>query len=208
MKTMHVREYNVNESVLFRKTKEEYGGLSNMAAGFSLNVNDVIIPTAEHLYQACRFPNYPDIQWDIINEKSPMKAKWIGRAKIGFTRPDWEYIKFKVMRWSIEVKLSQNWKSFSDLLLSTGNKHIVELTPKDKVWGAVRTGDVCIGVNALGRLLMEVREFYVKPNNYKRCVQPLDISDFNLLGSPIGLICNEDDLIEEDVTQQDLAFAF
>jgi ribA/ribD-fused uncharacterized protein len=197
-----MRTYLISESVLFRKTKEEFGGLSNMAAGFSLNVNEIIIPTAEHLYQACRFPDYPKIQWDIINEKSPMKAKWIGRANIKYTRQDWEFIQFKVMQWALEVKLSQNWNNFSSLLKSTGNRNIVEVTPKPKVWGAVIKGDYCEGINALGRLLMHLREKYVHPNKRNYCVSPLEVSNFFLLGSLIDTVCDESGDFEEDPSDQ------
>ena len=34
--------YNANECCVFKKTKELNGGLSNMAAGFNLIVNDII----------------------------------------------------------------------------------------------------------------------------------------------------------------------
>src|SRR5688572_5444377 len=118
-----------------------------MAAGYSLNVNDIIIPTSEHLYQACRFPYNPDLQWDIINEKSPMKAKWIGRANIKYTRNDCEQIPFKVMRWVLELKLSRNWATVSKLLLKTENKNIVELTRTPKSWGAVQKGDMLEGIS-------------------------------------------------------------
>lgn len=190
-----MRTYLISESALFRKTKEEFGGLSNMAPGFSLHVNEVIIPTAEHLYQALRFPNHPKVQWDIINEKSPMRAKWIGRANISHTRKDWESIQFKVMQWVLEVKLSQNWHSFSSLLKSTVGKHIVEVTPKPKVWGAVINGEYCTGVNALGRLLMYLREEYVIPNRRMYCVSPLDLEEFKLMGFPIGLVCEEQEKV-------------
>jgi ribA/ribD-fused uncharacterized protein len=185
------RTYLISESVLFRKTKEEFGGLSNMAAGYSLYINDVFIPTAEHLYQALRFPDHPNLQWDIITEKSPMKAKWIGRAHIQKTRKDWESLQFKMMQWALEVKLSQNWENFSELLKSTGSKNIVEVTPKPKIWGAVVKGNYCEGVNALGRLLMYLRENYVYPNKRLYCVSPLDIPNFNFLGYSIGTICDE-----------------
>jgi ribA/ribD-fused uncharacterized protein len=205
---MSSRRYLISESILFRKTKEEFGGLSNMAAGYSLYVNEVIIPTSEHLYQACRFPDNPDIQWEIINERSPMKAKWIGRANIKFTRSDWDQNVFKIMQWALEVKLSQNWKSFSTLLLSTGAKNIVELTPKPKVWGAVRDGDYCEGVNALGRLLMYLRETYVKPNVHNHCVSPIDIPNFKFLGIPIGLICEEsENMFIPDLVPREFVFA-
>lgn len=202
------RKYLVSESIMFRKTKEEFGGLSNMAAGFSVHINEVTIPTVEHLYQALRFPNHPNIQWDIINEKSPMKAKWIGRAHIDLTRKDWEKLQFKIMQWVLEVKLSQNWESFSSLLKSTDDKNIVEITPKPKVWGAVINGDYCEGVNALGRLLMHVRQKYVKTDNRIHCVSPLEIENFCFLGFPIGVVCYEDDLTISASKVSDRKFVF
>lgn len=191
---MSIRTYKTSESVIFRKTKEAFGGLSNMASGYSLKVNEIIIPTSEHLYQACRFPEHPQLQWDIIQEPSPMTAKWIAKANVKHTRLDWEQIQFKVMKWALEVKLSQNWNAFSKLLLETGDKYIVESTRTPKVWGAVQKGEVFEGVNALGRLLMEIRETYVKTNRRIECVQPLHVSNFKLLDFSIGLICYDSDL--------------
>ncbi len=185
------RTYHPDTSIVFHKTKAEYGGLSNMAAGYSVNINDVIIPTAEHLYQACRFPQHPQLQLDIISEPSPMKAKWIGRAHLDASRTDWDRVRFNIMQWCLEVKLSQNWDTFGSLLRSTEDKPIVELARRDKIWGATKDGDQLTGTNALGRLLMYVRERYVKTNDYQRCVQPLSISDFMFLGHPIDLVCNE-----------------
>jgi ribA/ribD-fused uncharacterized protein len=188
---MTERTYLLTDSAVFKKTKEKFGGLSNMAAGFSLNVNDILIPSAEHLYQACRFPDHPEIQMDIINETNPMKAKWIGRKHISLSRSDWDQVCFKVMQWCLEIKLSQNWQTFGYLLASTEDKNIVELTTHPKIWGAVQQGDKLVGVNALGRLLMYIRERYVKTSDYQRCVQPLSIPDFKLLGHQIETICNE-----------------
>lgn len=205
---MSMRIYSISDSIVFKKTKEAFGGLSNMAAGYSVRVNDVIIPTSEHLYQACRFPGHPALQWDIISEKSPMKAKWIGRANIKLTRPDWDKIQFKVMQWAIEVKLSQNWEAFSGLLRSTENKDIVELTHTPKVWGAVKKGEHLEGVNALGRLLMHLRETYVAANNRIYCVEPLDIPQFNFMGIPIGIICDEyEEMLGSDRFPREFVFA-
>lgn len=77
--------------MFFRKTKEEYGGLSNMAAGFPIELNGVRILSSEALYQAMRFPNHPDYQKEIIQQRSPMTAKMISKniahiqGKIGKT---------------------------------------------------------------------------------------------------------------------------
>ena len=42
------------EVVVVYKTKEVFGGLSNMASGYPLQINGVCILTTEALYQACR----------------------------------------------------------------------------------------------------------------------------------------------------------
>ena len=57
--TDELRTYEPEECVVFRKTAEAFGGLSNMAAGFPLKVNGVSVRTSEALYQACRFPHRP-----------------------------------------------------------------------------------------------------------------------------------------------------
>jgi ribA/ribD-fused uncharacterized protein len=191
------RTYHISESIVFHKTKDLFGGLSNMASGFSVNVNNIVIPTIEHLYQALRFADSPQLQLDIISEPSPMNAKWIGRKYIQLTRADWEKECFNIMLWCLQIKLSQNWDSFGKLLLSTENKSIVELAPKGKIWGAMREGDYLIGVNALGRLIMFLRETYVKPDNRIFCVHPLNIEKFTLLGHPIDLVC--DDIYYEEI---------
>lgn len=193
------RTYNQSESIVFRKTKDDYGGLSNMASGFELYVNEVIVPSVEHLYQAMRYSSYPDIQKEIIKQDNAMKAKMISnKYKSSYSRNDWEKIQVAVMRWALEIKLSQNWNSFGEILFSTGSKPIVEFTPQYKFWGAVPKGNQLIGINALGRLLMELREKYIHTNQRLYCVNPPDIKDFYLFNHPIGIIC--DDLIIDTET--------
>ena len=70
-----LREYKRSEVVHFRKTDEEFGGLSNMAPGYPLRINGTLIFTSEALYQACRFPHRPEVQRLIISQTSPMTAK-------------------------------------------------------------------------------------------------------------------------------------
>jgi ribA/ribD-fused uncharacterized protein len=197
------RIYNINEVISFRKTTEAFGGLSNMAAGYSLNVNGILVPTAEHLYQACRFPNHPEIQEAIILEASPMNAKLISRKNIDLTRSDWNDVRVKIMRWCLQIKLSQNWEKFSKLLLETGDKSIVEFTKKDKMWGATQEGNTYVGVNALGRLLMELREDFVKQSIQPYCVEPAPIDNFKLLSSSIEIVCNDVYMTEIQFSQSE-----
>jgi type I restriction enzyme S subunit len=184
------RSYDRAESVVFLKTNERFGGLSNMAPGFPLRVNGVRILTSEALYQACRFPHMPDVQRLIITEHSPMTAKMRGKPFRSESRPDWDSVRVKIMRWCLRVKLAQNWGAFSKLLLETGDKPIVEQSSKDDFWGAKVADDgKLVGMNVLGRLLMELRE-EIKVGNRERLssVRPLAISDFLLYGLPIETI--------------------
>ena len=181
-----MRSYDAENCIAFRKTNEIFGGLSNMAPGFPIEVSGTKILTAEALYQACRFPRYPALQHDIIAQRSPMYAKDLSRRYRRLTRPDWEDVRVKVMRWSLRAKLLCNWDKFGELLKSTGTKIIVEDSSRDIFWGAEKKGSTYMGINALGRLLMELRAQYLKleAQNYIQLF-PLSIPDFNLFGQPI-----------------------
>jgi putative DNA methylase len=184
------RTYDRWNSAVFCKTNEKFGGLSNMAPGFLLRVNGVNILTSEALYQACRFPKNPDVQRLIIEQKSPMTAKMKSKPHRSKTREDWDAIRTRVMRWCLRVKLAQNWVSFRELLLSTGDLPIVEESRKDEFWGAFAQEDgTLVGRNVLGRLLMELREELKKPNcEALKRVEPIPIPDFNLNGEPIQAV--------------------
>lgn len=186
-----VRTYHRAESVVVYKTKEDFGGLSNMASGYPLQVNGVRILTTEALYQACRFPLLPEAQREIIGQHSPMTAKMKSKPYRKLTRPDWENVRFKIMRWCLRVKLAQNYGEFGRLLLATRDRPIVEQSRKDDYWGAKIADDdeTLIGQNVLGRLLMELRE-RLKQDSAERLltVDPLSIPDFLLLGRPIETV--------------------
>ena len=127
-----------------------------------------------------------------------MTAKAVSRKHDKYTRADWEEVRIDVMRWCLKIKLSQNWEFFSGVLRRTEGKPIVEYTRTDKVWGAtdVENGKL-EGINALGRLLMELRANYVYTDNYFQCVRPLAISDFLLYDNPIDWVCDETNNIYE-----------
>lgn len=129
------RVYHSSECCIFRKTKEEYGGLSNMASGYPLEINGLKILSSEALYQALKFPGYPKIQEKIIGERSPMTAKMVAKPYKDCIRKDWEEVKIKVMRWCLQIKLAQNYIKFGLLLEQTHLKNIVEDSKKDDFWG-------------------------------------------------------------------------
>lgn len=88
----------------------------------------------------------------------PNEAKKLGR-KISL-RPDWEDIKFDVMRAVIHNKFKEN-PELAEKLIETGNEELVEgNTWHDNIYGNC-TCSKCkniVGKNMLGKILMEERE--------------------------------------------------
>ena len=199
--SVQIRTYERSQSVVFFKTKEAFGGLSNMASGYPLRVNGIRILTSEALYQACRFPHLPEVQRQIIAEQSPMTAKMKSKPYRSQSREDWDTVRTQIMRWCLRVKLAQNWKTFGDLLLATGDRPIVEESRKDDFWGAKQRDDgILVGINVLGRLLMELRmELRSNQRDDLRVVRPLPIRDFLLYERPIQPV-TADGMVEKSAT--------
>ncbi len=207
--TGNLRTYHRAEVVVVYKTRDSFGGLSNMAAGFPLQVNGVRILTSEALYQACRFPHLPDVQRAIIGQHSPMTAKMKSKPYRNESRSDWDQVRFKVMRWCLRVKLAQHYEAFGQLLLATQDRPIVEQSRKDDYWGAKASGvadEVLIGQNVLGRLLMELREQLKSDTTGElKMVAPLAVPNFSLLGKPIGMV-TESPVLREPKGRQSALF--
>ena len=181
--------YHREECITFLKTNESFGGLSNMASGYPLLINNIRILTSEALYQACRFPHMSEVQKLIIGQRSPMSAKMVGKPYQKASRPDWDEARIKIMYWCLRVKLAQNWEKFSNLLAATENKPIVEVSYRDQFWGAKPVDtETLVGENTLGRLLMKLRDkLRDKENSDLLYVSP-PVENFHLLNVPIGVI--------------------
>lgn len=181
------RTYIAADCAVFLKTKERFGGLSNMAGGFPIRLLGLRIPTTEHLYQACRFPHMPDLQRRILAEASPMTAKMRGKPFRPESRPDWDdRARVPVMRWVLRLKLAQHWREFGALLESTGSMDIVEHSRRDRFWGAVEEAPgVLRGENVLGRLLMELRQLLRDEPERLHQVDPPPLPNFLLLDQPL-----------------------
>lgn len=158
-----MRNWNRDTSIVFRKTREEWGWLSNMAAGFPIEIAGTVWSTSEALYQALRFPDHPEVQELILNEKSPMAAKMKSKPhRADSSRADWDDVRVEVMYWCLQAKLVANPNTFGDQLTSTKKLDIVEDSSKDRFWGAVAEDDERLaGRNVLGSLLMKLRREYV-----------------------------------------------
>ncbi|RAR73755.1 NADAR family protein [Flavobacterium aciduliphilum] len=187
--------YSKKDCCWFLKVDTEWGGLSNMKGIiYPLLVNKRKILTSEALYQACRFPDFSEIQEDIIKQTSPMAAKMKSKPhRLKCTRADFEEEKIAIMYWCLRVKLACNPNGFGHLLKKTGNKPIVEVSHKDLFWGTKEdknNPNIVVGANVLGQLLMELRSFYLDNQESKAylTVAPLGIPNFKLFGEPIQAV--------------------
>lgn len=178
--------YKKDEVEYFRITTAKNGGLSNMAGGYSLVFKKFKITHVENLYQACKFPDYPELQKIILSQVSPMIAKEISRKNKECIRKDWEEHKVEIMMWCIRMKLLKNWGKFSNNLKDTANKDIVEYSNKDIFWGARDSGVFLEGYNILGKLLKKLRQEIEKlPLEKDFIVDPPKIENFKLFGYTI-----------------------
>lgn len=196
----NVRTYEVKNSIIFKKNNDSYGELSNMSMKFPLVINGIKILNTEALYQSCRFPHLIELQKKIVFERSPMKVKMISNANKKNSRKDWEDVKLKVMKWCLNIKLAQHFISFGYILDSTKNLNIVENSSKDNYWGAIpdEDGSIYTGQNALGRLLMQLREEYRSINKYSLLiVDKPKIEEFNLLEEEIKKIDLREKFIDD-----------
>uniref|UniRef100_A0A6C0DBE5 DNA-directed RNA polymerase n=1 Tax=viral metagenome TaxID=1070528 RepID=A0A6C0DBE5_9ZZZZ len=110
-------------------------------------------PTVAHYFLAMKFPADPAIQEQIRQAPTAAKAKSISQSKELPLRGDWEAIKDRVMKSALVAKFRQN-PSALYLLQSTGERHLLNVSPADAYWGSGKNGK---GENRLGALLEEVR---------------------------------------------------
>ena len=84
----NLRVYDPLESAVFQRNRDRHGILSNMYP-VKIVVNGSEFNSSEALYQACRFPNNPDIQTAIMREKNAMAAKISAHKSVQLSRSDW-----------------------------------------------------------------------------------------------------------------------
>ena len=108
--------------------------------------------SAEAAFQAAKTTDY-DTRC-IFAKLNPSQAKRLGRTIQ--LRPDWEDIKFKIMKDIVARKFTQNF-DLKQKLLYTGNEKLIEGNSwHDYIWGM--NFSCTIGENNLGKILMEVRD--------------------------------------------------
>lgn len=156
----NIRSYTASECAVFMKSKEKWGELANTHSGFPVEHEGIMYGSTEALYQALKLPANSGLRELIAVNKSPLGAKY----QVYDYKSQWLVLTKKQlldnMRIVIRLKLEQHEDSFGKILLETGDKPIVEMSYKDFYWAAEPIGNKLVGVNALGRLLMERRQQY------------------------------------------------
>ena len=133
-------------------------------AGFELNGVNYL--TAEHYMMAEKARLFKDdeILPQIINATHPGEAKKLGRQVKDFKQEIWLEHRFPIVVQGNLSKFTQN-PDLKTFLLNTGDRILVEASPRDRIWGIgmaqsnpnAENPYRWKGLNLLGFALMEVR---------------------------------------------------
>ncbi len=142
----------VDDMIYFSDVDRLFGEFSNFS-NHAIYLDRLIWQTTEHYYQAAKYTDLSK-QNEIRLAVSPVLAKEISRYHSDHIVSNWNEIKEAVMLKAISAKFIQH-PELKNLLISTQNKKIIELSKSDTFWGDPGDGS---GKNKLGCILMMVRD--------------------------------------------------
>lgn len=154
------RTYPADRVCAVCKIDGEWGVFSNFAQT-PLVVDGVRFDTSERLFQTMKFTD-PEARRAVYGKKGNPKMTAKHWQKEGRLRPDWWERLVDAMKFCLNEKFRQS-EAFRAELARTGGRPIVEdqtTFPRKTAdaWGAKREGELFVGPNLLGRLLMELRD--------------------------------------------------
>ena len=105
----------------------------------------------------------------VLEVRHPNEAKSLGRKVSGFDESTWVDKRYGIVVAGSVAKFGQN-PELRAFLLGTGDRVLVEASPLDRVWGIglaaddprATDPDKWLGLNLLGKALMEAREVLKK----------------------------------------------
>lgn len=119
-----------------------------------LHYDGLTFNSSEQLYYYFATSESPEQRALVMKQPNAAAVKKLKVTKDS----DWFNKRIYYMRICLQTKYQQS-EAFRTKLLSTGNKPILELAYWwDLYWGCVKKDNYYVGVNALGRLLMELRD--------------------------------------------------
>jgi hypothetical protein len=129
-------------------------------------MDGVTYPSAEHFMMTAKARLFGDgdMAERIPLAPHPQEAKALGRQVRGFDEQSWAQHRFDLVVAGNVAKFGQN-RELRDYLLTTGDRVLVEASPRDRVWGiGMGAGNELAtspehwrGLNLLGFALMEAR---------------------------------------------------
>lgn len=188
------RSYDKREVASFSLTNAPLGELSNFHPRMPLLVPTeaglIRLDSSETWYQADKFRDRPEVQDEVIkaanaHKNGPRGGKDAARARNDLVSDDWTKGRsVQSMRYVLRLKYAQHREAVGAALDATGDRPIVEFSRHDAFWGAKPDGGNGLrGVNALGRLWMEIREARRQDPDF--CRYAVDPYPTRLLGSPL-----------------------
>jgi ribA/ribD-fused uncharacterized protein len=90
-------------------------------------------PTVEHYFQAQKFIE-PEVRERIRTAATPKGARALGQSRDYKLREDWDAVREQVMLEALRLKFKN--AEAKNLLLSTGERPLVEASPFDYFWAS------------------------------------------------------------------------
>lgn len=151
------RVYDKTNCITFNSSKRNTYVLSNFYP-CKLVYNGVNFHSSEQLYFYLCTTTKPDIQRLVMEQPNAISVKKL-HLTADDRNHDWVQKRNQIMHTVLMVKYEQ-CKEYREFLMSTGEKDLLEYAYWwDLYWGASTTknSNYYVGINALGRLHMEVR---------------------------------------------------
>ena len=141
----------------FWGTDGPYGAFSNFyPCKFIWNCRQFNCSEQAFMWAKARYFNDLESEELILKETDPKKIKALGRKVKNFDANKWSDISYNFMLSANIAKYQQN-EELKNKLLNTGKAYLYEDSPFDYLWGVGKDGS---GKNLLGKVLMEVREYF------------------------------------------------
>ncbi|KDR68448.1 hypothetical protein GALMADRAFT_78767 [Galerina marginata CBS 339.88] len=170
--------YNRDDYIFFWKTNEVHGwGSQWYHSPFKASVvfeegseaEKVTFPSAEHWMMVQKALLFKDAEMareilavEGVGQGSMAQVKALGRKVAGFSEEKWVAAREQIVVEGNVHKFTQN-RDLLDKLVATGDKVIIEASPRDRIWGvgfgeknALSQRDRW-GLNLLGKALEETR---------------------------------------------------
>lgn len=127
---------------------------------------DIVFNCSEQYFMVAKALTFNDCETasKIMCAEWPRQQKALGRKVKNFNEEKWDKHKKDIMTAALLYKFNQN-VYLREALLSTGDRLLVEASPKDKIWGIGLSEDIAVntqechwpGQNLLGKALVNVR---------------------------------------------------